>query len=167
MTALTLNQVLEFWLLSIVGAPKRVRPKGYTTTTPRDTAALVAICRERVESLDGLEQVRPILQEYVTLNGIDDEAFIAIADVLGALEESLSESPIIPAPPVDEASKRESEPLTCSQFANVVGVPVSTVRMWCDTGRVDCYKFGKKWMIYERELHRVKELKNSRNLLVS
>lgn len=165
MTPLTLNQVLEFWLLSIVGAPKRVRPKGYTTTTPRDTAALVAICRERVESLDGLEQVRPILQEYVTLNGIDDQAFIAIADVLEALEASLRESPIVPAPPVDEASKTQSEPLTCSQFANVAGVPVSTVRFWCDTGRVDCYKFGKKWMIYEREIYRAKELKNSRNLL--
>lgn len=167
MTPLTLNQVLEFWLLSIVGAPKRVRPKGYTTTTPRDTAALVAICRERVESLDGLEQVRPILQEYVTLNGIDDQAFIAIADVLGALEASLRDSPIVPAPPVDDAAKRETEPLTCSQFANVVGVAPCTVRWWCDTGQVDCYKFGRKWMIYEREIQRVKELKKSGNLLVS
>lgn len=158
MTALTLNQVLEFWLLSIVGAPKRVRPKGYTTNTPRDTAALVAICRERVESLDGLEQVRPILQEYVTLNGIDDEAFVAIADVLSALEASLRESPIIPAPPVE---KEPAEPLTCSQFANVAGVPRRTVQEWIETGKIDAYRFKTKWLISTSELSRVKELRRA------
>lgn len=161
MTALTTNQVLEFWLLSIVGAPKRVRPKGYTTTTPRDTAALVAICRERVESIDGLEQVRPILIEYATLNGIKDQDWTAILDVLSLLEASLVESPIIPAPPVDEASKTQTEPLTCSQFANLVGVPLRTVQDWVKKNVIDGYQYQGKWMIPERELSRVKELRSA------
>jgi hypothetical protein len=153
---LSLENVLYFWSCSILGVPKRVRPKGLSSKTLGNNALgqNIAQCCRAVENTPGY-------QRDLALKGIDagemtDKEFWKWKEFEHDLNQSLTNQPLYPIIQ-DEADDRPPRPyMTLEQAAKRLkttrnALSVRLHRMSTALPYGSC-KTREGWKIYEEDL---------------
>lgn len=156
MKPLTVEDVLYFWSCSILGAPKRVRPRNLDTRSfnEKSLGANIGQCTRAVEGVIGYN--RDLTLKWVDSRALSHSEVVRLRDFERELGQSLTSNPLFPIFE-ENATERPPRPsMTLEQAAKKIGftrnaLSVKLHRMPTALPYGSC-KTSEGWKIYEEDL---------------